>query len=526
MLALYHLARADFLERVRRYSFLVMLLLTIYLGYGVNTGAVTVRLDQYRGVYNSAWVGGMMSLVVTSIVSLAGFYLVKNAIERDRQTGVGEILATTPLSRPLYVTGKTLSNFAVLACLVVVLAVAAVLFQILQREDPRIDLVALLAPLVWVALPFLLLIAALAVFFEAVPGLRGGFGNVAFFFLFSALLIGSMAESWLLDPSGLYRIGIGMRDAAKAVFPDYGGGLSVSIGPEAGPAQGTFRWEGVAWTLPVILQRLWNVGLAGVVVLGAALAFDRFDPARAGARGRKPKQVVDTGADLVTEVQAAPTAPAAAAISAAHLTGVGRNARFLGAWIAELRLALEGTPRVWRLVALGLLIAGVAAPLKGCREWVLPLAWIWPVLVWSGLGARERRHRTESLVFSAAHSLGRQLPAAWLAGVGVAALTGLTVAIRLLLAGDFGGLGAWVVGALFIPSLALACGVWSGSGKLFEALYTMLWYVGPMHQVPSLDYLGATRQGIAQGMPVVYAISAAALLALAFVGRKRQLDSG
>ena len=34
--------------------------------------------------------------------------------------------------------------------------------------------------------------------------------------------------------------------------------------------------------------------------------------------------------------------------------------------------------------------------------------------------------------------------------------------------GDWRGLLAWLTGALFIPTLALALGVWSGSSKLFE----------------------------------------------------------
>ena len=54
---LYHMARADFLERTRRYSFLVMLGLVLWLGYLVNIGQVTLRLDTYRGVFNSAWAG-------------------------------------------------------------------------------------------------------------------------------------------------------------------------------------------------------------------------------------------------------------------------------------------------------------------------------------------------------------------------------------------------------------------------------------------------------------------------------------
>jgi hypothetical protein len=39
---------------------------------------------------------------------------------------------------------------------------------------------------------------------------------------------------------------------------------------------------------------------------------------------------------------------------------------------------------------------------------------------------------------------------------------------RPSVAGDGSGLAAWAVGALFIPTLALALGVWSGSSKLLR----------------------------------------------------------
>jgi len=52
---LYHMVRADFLERVRRYSFLVTLAFAIYIGYAAYSGIIVVRLGEYRGIYNSAW---------------------------------------------------------------------------------------------------------------------------------------------------------------------------------------------------------------------------------------------------------------------------------------------------------------------------------------------------------------------------------------------------------------------------------------------------------------------------------------
>jgi len=74
---LWHLVKADFLGRVRRTSFLVTLAFAVFLGYQTFAGHVVLRLDDYRGVYNSAWVGALMGVVTSSFLTLVGFYIVK-----------------------------------------------------------------------------------------------------------------------------------------------------------------------------------------------------------------------------------------------------------------------------------------------------------------------------------------------------------------------------------------------------------------------------------------------------------------
>jgi ABC-type transport system involved in multi-copper enzyme maturation permease subunit len=123
---LYPLVAADFRERTRRYSFLITLLGTVFFGFLVITGKWTLRLGEYRGEYNSAWVGSLMASASTCMLAFFGFYLVKNALSRDRQSRVGEILATTPLSNFLYIFSKFVSNLAVLALMAATLAAAAV----------------------------------------------------------------------------------------------------------------------------------------------------------------------------------------------------------------------------------------------------------------------------------------------------------------------------------------------------------------------------------------------------------------
>ena len=61
--ALYAMARADFLERVRRYSFLVTLAATVWLGWLVVRGQVVMRLGDYSGEMNGAWAGTLETVL-------------------------------------------------------------------------------------------------------------------------------------------------------------------------------------------------------------------------------------------------------------------------------------------------------------------------------------------------------------------------------------------------------------------------------------------------------------------------------
>lgn len=178
---IYHIARADFLNRARRYSFLVMLGSTLFLGCAVASGRIQITFGQYRGVCNSAWVGLEMGVIATLALSFAGFYLVKNAVDRDIETGVSHILASSPIAKLEYVTGKVLSNFAVLSMMVLILAVFAGVEQLLVGKDRHLHAWPLLAPFVLVALPAVAFVSALAVLFDTIPWLRRGGGNIAFF---------------------------------------------------------------------------------------------------------------------------------------------------------------------------------------------------------------------------------------------------------------------------------------------------------------------------------------------------------
>jgi hypothetical protein len=141
------------------------------------------------------------------------------------------------------------------------------------------------------------------------------------------------------------------------------------------------------------------------------------------------------------------------------------------------------------------------------------------VLIWSAIGNREARHNVQQLTFSSALPLWRQLPAQWIAGFLITLVMGSGAALRFVISGHTPGLLAFLSAALFIPSLALALGVWSGSSKPFEIIYVTLWYLGPLNKVPGLDFIGANSAG----SPGFYIPLSMMLIALAFLGRARQL---
>jgi hypothetical protein len=582
------IARADLLERLRRFSYLATLAGTLYFVYLVHAGNVRLSIHGQRGVYNSAWIGTLMALSVGSLLSLIGFYLVKNTLDGDRRTGVGEILAATPLSRPAYTVGKALSNFLLLASILVLCAVAAGITQLLAREETHLDLVALLLPMAVLAAPPLALAAAMAVLFEAVPRLRGALGNAIFFFLWvgglslSAMGPGGDLLGFQLIESSVARQLPAPAGAAAAAAAQ--GGISLNIGPagpagadeSAGPESGSvmvataargagsqaatpaaraprpplptgMHWSGIDWTAALVARRLAWMGIAFAIALLAALPFSRFDPAREGGRKPRPSRRAATPPPLD---QAPPGEPLAtpeppetsqAPLAAGHgQPGSGLERRRTGArwWrelaaraprsralalvIAELRLLLRGRGFWWFAAAAGLWIGGLAAPAGQARATLLALAWIWPLPLWSEMGAREARYGTRPLVLSAPLPPGLQAAAGWAAGIGLTALAGSGVGLRLTLAGDARGCGAWLAGCLFIPALALALGTVSGSPRLFEVVYLLLWYAGPMSGVAELDYTGATAAARAAGVAWLYPTLAVALFTMAWAARARR----
>jgi hypothetical protein len=511
MYALYHLIRADFLERIRRYSFLIMLGMVVWLGYASASQQIILRVPpDYVGEINSHWIGALMAMTATLFLGWFGFYLVKGSVARDYETGVGQIMATTPLTRLLYALGKWLSNLAILGVMLLILLAAGVVMNLLVGA--RLDLWALIAPTLLIALPCLALIAALAVLFETIGWLRGGLGNVIYFFAFILGLIPSIESDVyqpLFDFTGFRLIGDQIAQAAKSAYPDSKGGFAFSF--VSGLVPRYFPYEGMSWTGEIVLYRLLFILMALGMTLLAALFFDRFNPSRLAPLKKRETSAPEEAA----AIESTPRPD----VRLTSLASSNARFRFDALFVAELKLFLKGQRWWWYAIAGGLIVAQLLNELETTRL-LLAVAWAWPILLLSALGCREARYDTRQIVFSAPRPLLNQLPALWLSAFAVLALMGSGALLRFLAAGEVTSLLAWLAGALFIPSLALALGVLTGSGKTFEVIY-VLWMYGVLQRVPAFDFVGTTPESPWQ----IYALLALALMVITLLVRKGQLKS-
>jgi hypothetical protein len=533
------LAVADFLERTRRPAYLVTLAAAVVLGYlalpPASSRWVVMNAGGYRGVYNSAWTGTVTALAGALWLMGAGFYVVRSAIERDRQTGVGQILAATPLRNAGYLAGKFLSNLMVLASMAAVLAVTALAMQLARGESRSVGLGALLLPYALFTLPVLVLTAAAAVLAETIPGLRGGLGNIGWLFVW---MVFAISGGGVPLGFGLARASMRAAMAAQHLRPAE---FSVGFTQVEHPLQ-AFAWPGLALSGGFVAARLAVIAVGiGLAVMPAAW-FGRFDPARDRARGRaahgeapaldpvpQPSMNAALGHTELPHVHIHLQPAAVSGVAAPFADPAAGPRRAFGRLLAgEVRILVQGTSRWWWLVAAAVDVAGLAVPASPVRPagaataLLLSAAWVWPVLIWSRLGTQRRENGLDTLLGSYPGAY-RQLAAEWAAGLVLTALAGLGPLLRMALAADGPRVAAWVAGALFIPSLALLLGTVTRTHRTFQALYVLLWYAA-VNQVAAADYMGTV---LAAGRPagpsaLSVAGAGAAMLAVTFAIRTIQ----
>jgi hypothetical protein len=517
--SIYHIAKADFLERVRSYNFLIALGVCIFMIYSfvppLDAGYRIISLGNYRGFYNSAWIGSMVAICVP-FFALVNFYVVNYSVKRDIDTGVGQIIATTRINRLQYLTGKLFSNCSVLLLIILLIAIMTIVMFFIRGESRQLEIWKLILPLLIFLVPAMFIIAALALFFDSLTILSRGAINILYFFLW-ILLISSSIWTYPIDIFGMNTVMSELKHSISAVHPDWSGGFGMGINisaPQIGKK--AFIWEGIIWSSPIILNRIYWMCAAFGLVLLVSLSFNRFDTSKISVRKQrnslffKKKPVIINDNSISSQIRYRDLPPAEAKFSYCNLV------------LAELRLILKGNPSLWMGITTVLFIVSIFTSLDFAHKVALPLLWFFQILILSNLGSREFTHRCNEYIFSVAFPLQRQLSSTISAAVLLMITVAIPVLIKVTIAGYYYGVYAIVVGALFIPSFAIASGILTGGSKVFEVIFTIMVYC-ILNAIPLFDFVGAIKGSRELGIAHYLLVITFVLVIVAFSARKRQI---
>jgi hypothetical protein len=467
---------ADFKQRTRQQSFMVTLLamsvLTLLFFPSLDAQYQTLIINGYRGLYNSAWLGVCLAMLNVLFLPIICFYLIKNGLELDRKSMTCELIAATPMSKLTFIFAKWCTNVLILFTIVLVMLICCILLRLYYGENYQIDLWALAWPQLVFVLPVLLVVASLAIMFESIKWLKGGFGNVVYFFLWT----GSIVQT-IESVSGVGAILSAIETEVAERFPSQAGSthIGVTVVDEEN-AVNTFLWQGIEPTAQYLSSILPLLIICLSCFIIAVTFFDRFS--------RNPVPETKQTSWLINTL----TRQVFNRLDVLF-TMLTKHFAFTRLLRLELKLLLKSHSIYWLLGLLTLNIIQLFISQQLLVSIFLPLSWLWCVLVLSQFGQEEKQANTVELVTYSKKSALLQSLASYSAAWILLALASLGSVLRFAAIAEWLLIIQLIIAISFTVSLAYFCGVLTGTKRMFEVLCPAIWYIGPIQAALYLDFL-------------------------------------
>jgi hypothetical protein len=497
----------DVILRFRRTSTLVLFLAMCALAYASipdpSTGMTLLSIGDSRALYNSPAIAFATAALFSLIgIGLLGYYMISNSVKRDVVSGVGNTLAATAMRSWEYIVGKFLGNVAFLTTLTLAYMLMMMLMVIVRGEG-SVEPFVFLRTYTLFCLQGIIFVSVVSLVFETLPILSTRVGDIAYFFLWIALLVvsGERMEKALLAqrqahieqtfsniPSVAYIDVMNLSTSISAINAQVGSdsskGISIGESPfNAALKPVVLREVGLSmpWMAVKAISTLGFLSFLGIAVL----AFHRFDPTRLRASARRSKRNIFTALSAALK----PLSRLTTILWGGVQTVLGGQ-EFLRAVASEVLLVLTLHPAAL-LVFIGLNIAAFAVPMPSVQMPIAPLACLALVFFTADIGIRERQRGSSALLLSTPimkeYFVWIKVLAAWILGL----LFVLVPLVRLAFAAP-GAAVSLVVGMLFLSACAVGIGIATGTAKTLMVLSLILFY-GSLNSnglQPALDFAG------------------------------------
>lgn len=521
---IYYIGKSDFIDRIRSKSILIITLLMVYISYlffPENNSSLYYTLNYfnngffYRGIYNSTWLGWVSTIAFISVVSLIGFYFVRNSITREKELLIGEITASTELKSWIFIFGKAFGNFMFLLLQMFVVILITIIMQFVRGESYFLDPIKLLTPFLILAVPTCFIVAVIAIIFDTIPFFTGTFGNIAYFFMWTGVIVASVQERAysLSDVFGMNTTGRIVLEQLKSRFKEFKNMDSFSLGvSEAlhGNVK-TFVMDKVNISASVLFERVFWI-LIGILLLFLVAAFFKRTSLIKTKSAGKAK---DTKRNKEYNHQ-----------NRVVLSPVFENKTYSNNFfIIESKLKIMlALPNLWWYGIVIICSVGVLfAQGDNLYKFLIPAIWILPIFIWSKLGTIEKNFHMEDYLLTYKNYRNTEILNSVTAGIIFTIVINISVIIKFLMLGNLIGVLYVFMAVFFVNALGIFIGSFFASSTAFEIIYIILWYVGVLNGLSSLDFIGLTRNAACTYIPVVFFLIGIALVIMSIIIKNKRM---
>lgn len=494
--------------RMRRLSTLLAVMAMVAISWAMivdpKTGSSLMAINQSRVLYTSSALAMGSASLLSFIMALIGFFLVRGRIVEDIRSGIGCVIAATPVSNSLFLFSRWLGGVAYMLALALVAMCSIMVLHALRGDGP-IQLWVYLQTYLLVLGPMSVFAVSAAILFDSVPLLMGKAGDFLYFiaWVFQVAIVSKIEEMssgslslWLMfDFSGLVSTIVILKTHLLT--------NNFSIGASTfDPLLTPITLPSNMWTIPMVMLRFGATGLALCLLLPAIVLFHRFSPDKvkqSHARKRRSPLEILNGWTRPLAKQVQPL-----------LIWSAKLANFFGQVVADIALTFVNAP----FAIIVLVVFTVFASLLKLN--VLPGLTVFVVAFWgvliSDVSTRDFQAAIEGMTAAVKGGAVRRYYRQLLATMILGFLFSGVIIFRLSFSSPLFAL-ALAVGIMSVSALATSFGKISNTSKTFMSLYLFTLYISTQAaSVAELDLFGFN--GVANINTIVMYGTIAAVAAL------------
>lgn len=462
--AAFQVVKADLLERVRKFSFLVLCAAAVFLAVlsvpDVDAPIVSIAIEPgiFKQGANASWMPMAIGLWGGLVFPMIGFSYVKNNIAMDRKSGMLYSIQAMGMKKSNYVIGKFVSNLIVLTIMWALVIAGAAAMLPLGFPHEGIGFYDFISPFLSLY-PGIFFASAFAVFLESISAIHHKNGNgLGIIFLFVLFLIsygnGDTNNSilrlfdissyqWVMDSINAAVIPILSRPVQET-------GILVPGGMFAGSSdEKDLVFHGLIKSIPYLLEKSFLILFSLFLVL---LSIGFLESAE-----RKQKVTIKR--------QKREEKP----------KGVSRCYR--GLFANEIKIIVREYSRGFWIFLLCLWMCCFFLPAKAVAGYVWILLLILSVLVFSQMGSRDYENGLAEYFTTFRTSFGKQMGYTYLSGVLYLMWLSLPVIGKTLITQGIPSAIGYLLFPFFLPALACFLGKFLRSRRPFETVYFLFCFL-------------------------------------------------